>query len=521
MGALEQDIQSQLHNLKSQLEQVRLTQRDSSFKFKREQQVLQRVVTSLSDACCTNDPRLLTSLLELKVAIEKQKDISSLIPKLVILERLIKQHTVVMDKQKKQLDSQVKHAGETLLRVAGIPSKIKRDLRDLLSFCASNPTSRSEQAIKLLTIYERSLKILTTNPDSSASLPSSDGEKELLNKLNEELQNLITELDFTGESGELLNDIRAKLLLGVNTQVLLEETLHILKLVIQGTDFERKTSQQFLNQVNESISSSLKSSAQITDQSISYFDQRVEHGKELQSLITNSYSVLQGAQSLEAAQQNLSPLLDQLSSLSERLKHAESREKALLERMKFGHGQLESLSETAQDHRRRLEDQAERIQQDPLTRVLNRSAFNEKMEIEYRRWIRNQHNLRLVHFDIDGFKSVNDSFGYTAGDKALKIIARCIKAELTDADIIARYSGEEFLVIMPERADPESLELVKAIQAQVARLPFKFREQSLSITLTAVSTVFKESDTPEEVLERLRVQLQESKKVGTNQLVWK
>ena len=292
-------------------------------------------------------------------------------------------------------------------------------------------------------------------------------------------------------------------------------------MVIQGTDFERKTSQQFLNQVNESISSSLKSSAQITDQSISYFDQRVEHGKELQSLITNSYSVLQGAQSLEAAQQNLSPLLDQLSSLSERLKHAESREKALLERMKFGHGQLESLSETAQDHRRRLEDQAERIQQDPLTRVLNRSAFNEKMEIEYRRWIRNQHNLRLVHFDIDGFKSVNDSFGYTAGDKALKIIARCIKAELTDADIIARYSGEEFLVIMPERADPESLELVKAIQAQVARLPFKFREQSLSITLTAVSTVFNESDTPEEVLERLRVQLQESKKVGTNQLVWK
>lgn len=116
---------------------------------------------------------------------------------------------------------------------------------------------------------------------------------------------------------------------------------------------------------------------------------------------------------------------------------------------------------------------------------------------------------------------LTDSFGYTAGDKALKIIARCIKAELTDADIIARYSGEEFLVIMPERADPESLELVKAIQAQVARLPFKFREQSLSITLTAVSTVFKESDTPEEVLERLRVQLQESKKVGTNQLVWK
>ena len=521
MGAFEPDIQSQLHHLKSQLEHVRLTQRDTSFKFKREQQVLQRVVNSLSDACVTDDPQLRLGLLELKVAIEKRKDISTLIPKLVVLERLIKQHTVVMDKQKTQLDSQVKHAGETLLRVAGIPSKIKRDLRDLLSFCASQSTSRSEQAMKLLAIYERSLKILSTNASSSSSMLNGDADKVLLNQLNDELQHLITELDFTGESGEVLNDIRAKLLLGINTQALLEETLHILKLVIQGTQYERKTSQQFLTQVNESISSALKSSAQIADQSISYFEQRVEHGKELHTLISDSHIVLQESQSLEAAQQNLSPLFDQLSSLSERLKHAELREKALIERMQFGHGQLESLSETAQDYRRRLDDQAARIQQDPLTRVLNRAAFNEKMEIEYRRWIRNQHNLRIVHFDIDGFKAVNDSFGYTAGDKALKIIARCIKAELAESDIIARYSGEEFLVILPDRADPESLELVKAIQAQVSRLPFKFREQSLEITLTAASTAFKDSDTPEEILERLRVQLKESKKVGKNQLVWK
>ncbi|KII76819.1 GGDEF domain-containing protein [Vibrio renipiscarius] len=520
MGALEQDIQSQLHHLKSQLEQVRLTQRDSSFKHRREQQVLQRLLTSLSDACATDDPRLLSGLLELKVTIEKQKDISTLIPKLVILERLIKQHTVVMDKHKKQLDSQVKHAGETLLRVAGIPSKIKRDLRDLLSFCARSNTAQSEQAIKLLAIYERSIKIFASNPDHATPILHNDSSRELLNKLNDELQQLITELDFTGESGEQLSDIRAKLLLGVSTQSLLEETLHILKLVVQGTNSERKTSQQFLSQVNESLASSLKSSAQITDQSLSYFEQRVEHGKELHTLISESHSLLRESSSIEAAQQSLSPLFDQLSSLSERLKYAEQREKALIERMQFGHGQLESLAETTQDYRRRLDDQAERIQQDPLTRVLNRTAFNEKMEIEYRRWIRNQHNLRVVQFDIDGFKAVNDSFGYTAGDKALKIIARCIKSDLANTDIIARYSGEEFVVIFPDRVDSESLELVKSIQTQISRLPFKFRENNLNITLSVASTVFKHSDTPEEVLERLRVQLQESKKIGTNQFIW-
>ncbi|MGF1911049.1 GGDEF domain-containing protein [Vibrio kasasachensis] len=521
MGVLEKDIQSQLHNLKSQLEQARLTQRDTSFKFKREIQVLQRVVTSLSSACISDNPNLRTELLELKFAIEKQKDISALIPKLLVLERLIKQHTVVMDSHKQQLDSQIKHAGETLLRVAGIPSKIKRDLRDLLSFCASHHDSRTEQAMKLLAIYERSVKILISNPDSTSVILSNETDKDLLHQLSDELQHLITELDFTGESGELLNDIRAKLLLGVNTHSLLEDTLHILKLVIQGTHYERKTSQQFLAQVNDSLSNSLKSSAQISDQSESYYEQRIEHGKELSVLLSNGQTVLSQSQSLEDAQNNLSPLFDQLYSLNERLKHAEEREKSLLERMKFNHCQLESLYETTQDYRRRLDDQAERMQQDPLTKVYNRSAFNERLEVEYRRWIRNQHSLRVVKFDIDNFKALNDSFGYTAGDKALKIIARNIKSELSDMDTIARFTGEEFIVLLPERADPESYELIKVIQKQISQLPFKFREQNITITATAVSTYFKDSDTPEEVLDRLRVMLREAKGIGPEQILWK
>ncbi|OLQ91715.1 diguanylate cyclase [Vibrio panuliri] len=521
MGALEQDIQSQLHKLKSQLEQARLTQRDTSFKFKRELQVLQRVVTSLSSTCISDNPHLQSGLQELKLAIEKQKDLSSLIPKLLVLERLIKQHTVAMDSQRQQLDSQVKHAGETLLRVAGIPSKIKRDLRDLLSLCVANETPRTEQAMKLLAIYQRAIKILISNPESTNAILSSDADKELLKQLNSELQHLITELDFAGESGDLLNDVRAKLLLGVNTHTLLEETLHVLKLVIQATHFERKTSQQFLVQVNESLSGSLKSSAQITDQSESYYEQRVDHGKELTSLVTNSKNALSQAQTIEEAQTTLTPILSQIASLNERLKHAEEREKTLLERMKFNHCQLEALHETTQDYRRRLDEQAERMQQDPLTRVLNRSAFNERLEVEYRRWIRNQHSLRVVKFDIDNFKAVNDSFGYTAGDKALKIIARNIKADLSDKDTIARFTGEEFIVLMPERADPECYELVKNIQRQVSHLPFKFRDQNITITATAVSTRFKDSDTPEEVLERLRAMLREAKGIGLEQLIWK
>ncbi|MEK6175586.1 hypothetical protein WI845_05170 [Vibrio cholerae] len=142
MGVLEQDIQAELQKLKSQLEQVRLTQRDTSFKFNREQQVLKRMVTSLATTCRGSSSRLNQSLEELCFALEQQKDISTLIPKLAVLERMLKQQSLAMDKQTSHLDSQLQHSGETLLRVPGLPAKIKRDLRDLLSFSAAQPLEK-------------------------------------------------------------------------------------------------------------------------------------------------------------------------------------------------------------------------------------------------------------------------------------------------------------------------------------------------------------------------------------------
>lgn len=58
-----------------------------------------------------------------------------------------------------------------------------------------------------------------------------------------------------------------------------------------------------------------------------------------------------------------------------------------------------------QDYRRRLEDQAQRMLLDPLTKVYNRAAFGDRLELEYRRWIRAQHSLRVVILDVDGFKA--------------------------------------------------------------------------------------------------------------------
>lgn len=520
MGILEQDIQAQLHQLKSQLEQVRLTQRDTSFKFKREQKVLKRIVSSLSGACVGNNQRLDESLIALKEELEQQKDISSLIPRLAVLERMLKQKTLAMEKQNGYLDDSIKHSGETLQRITGLPAQLKRDLRNLLSFSESNGSEKVDHAMKLLSIYERAIKIMATNSRANFSDSEYSPEQELLSNLAVELQHLITELDFEGESGEILIDIRAKLLLGVSTQTLFELTLQTLKLVIEGTNLERKTSEQFIEQLNASLSATIKTVAQNTDQSQSYFEHRNGLNNELSDLVSKSQTSVKNAKEIDSLKSTINPLLSQIASLSERLSHAEEKEQALIERMNYGKAQLDGLFEVTQDYRRRLEDQAQRMLLDPLTKVYNRTALTDRLELEYRRWIRSQHSLRVVMLDIDNFKAINDSFGYTAGDKALKIIARTIKKEVSDTDTVARFSGEEFVLILPEQDDDYCHQVIKNIQTQVSRLPFKFRDQQITITLCASSTQFKESDTPEEVLERLNKTLNKAKKLGSNQLVW-
>ncbi len=520
MDVIEQDIQIQLHQLRMALEQARLTSRDNSLKFQLERKVLKRIVASLSNASISNDIRLNQHLLELREALEQQKDVSVFVPRLAVLERMLNKQNLDTQKQNQALDTQIKHSSEVLLRIPSLPPKIKRELRDLLGFTGGQTQPKSHQALRLLSIYERSVKIITTNPNTVNHELSHHTDKELLTSLNEELQQLITELDFEGEHGELLSDIRAKLLIGVNSESLLQLTLDVLKLVVSGTDYERKTSEKFLEQVNASLSNNLKSSTQNIETSQNYLHHRKEMHSELSALVTKTQTTLQSSSEVQALKTALEPVIGELFSLSERLHLAEEREQALIERMDYTKHQVEALFDVTQDYRRRLEDQAQRMLQDPLTKVYNRTAFSDRLELEYRRWIRAQHNLRVVILDIDKFKIINDNFGYSAGDKALKIIARTIKNCISATDTIARFSGEEFVLLLPERPDSECYQIVQKIQRNISNLPFKFRDKNITITISAASTAFQESDSPELVLDRLHVALSKSKKFGTNQVIW-
>ena len=109
-----------------------------------------------------------------------------------------------MEKKKHNLDHHIRHGGKTLLRVPGLPSKLRRELRELFTPNAAEQSAHEERACRLLDLYERAVRIITANPASS-EFKNRDikqtTEKELLSRLSDELQTQITELDFDGEAG--------------------------------------------------------------------------------------------------------------------------------------------------------------------------------------------------------------------------------------------------------------------------------------------------------------------------------
>jgi diguanylate cyclase (GGDEF)-like protein/PAS domain S-box-containing protein len=140
-----------------------------------------------------------------------------------------------------------------------------------------------------------------------------------------------------------------------------------------------------------------------------------------------------------------------------------------------------------------LEDRLRELSStDGLTLVANRRTFDETLEREWHRAMRNQRPVSLIMTDIDMFKTYNDLYGHPAGDKCLQQVAQAISSALdVEGGLLARYGGEEFAIILPEMGEPAARSIAEKIRIAVERLniPHKGNKLLGKVTLSlGVST---------------------------------
>jgi diguanylate cyclase (GGDEF)-like protein len=114
----------------------------------------------------------------------------------------------------------------------------------------------------------------------------------------------------------------------------------------------------------------------------------------------------------------------------------------------------------------------ERVQQqaiaDPLTGLCNHRHLHERLEQEIARSKRSHRPLSLMMLDIDGLKLINDTYGHQAGDEALKLLASVLQSSCRVEDIVGRYGGDEFMIILPDADGVEARSVGERIQANLA-----------------------------------------------------
>ncbi|MGZ5075122.1 MAG: GGDEF domain-containing protein [Methylobacter sp.] len=156
---------------------------------------------------------------------------------------------------------------------------------------------------------------------------------------------------------------------------------------------------------------------------------------------------------------------------------------------------------------------------DPLTQTHNRAAFNDSIKREMSLAVRNSKSLSLIFFDIDHFKTINDTYGHDCGDITLALSAKWIKENLRDSDIIFRYGGEEFVILLSDTDASGAELLAERIRSSIENHTLAYGMETVKITASLGVSTLGENDTLESFIQRADKAMYIAKNKGRNQVV--
>jgi diguanylate cyclase (GGDEF)-like protein len=169
--------------------------------------------------------------------------------------------------------------------------------------------------------------------------------------------------------------------------------------------------------------------------------------------------------------------------------------------------------------RRELEELARTLDQqattDPLTGLFNRSKFDHEFARELARAQRHGSALSLIIYDVDRFKNVNDTYGHQAGDKVLIELSRLVAGNIRKSDILARWGGEEFMILVPEATGAMAVRLAENLRDAIREFAFA---TGAAVTCSFGIAQFQSGDGPATLVSRADVALYRAKINGRDRV---
>jgi diguanylate cyclase len=226
---------------------------------------------------------------------------------------------------------------------------------------------------------------------------------------------------------------------------------------------------------------------------------------------------------------------DSLSGATQKLAVAENRDqaKAIVESLVKSTREMRDTNKALQSRLALSKTEISHLQQsleairaesltDPLTGLGNRKYFDRSIEVAVHNAVANGEPLSLLMFDIDHFKSFNDSYGHLTGDQVLRLVGMSLKQTIRGQDITARYGGEEFVVVLPNTALRHALTVADHIRRAVMAKELKKKSTGEilgRVTISVGVSVLKPDDDTHSLLQRADACLYAAKRNGRNRVI--
>ncbi|NVZ20687.1 GGDEF domain-containing protein [Pseudomonas costantinii] len=337
--------------------------------------------------------------------------------------------------------------------------------------------------------------------------------------IEDTLLGLLEDLSLPERHRPQAETMRARLAHGLNWYELLPILDDLAVLMLAITDSGQHEFEAYLKQLNERLEA-FQGHLQVA--SDGHADSR-SAARELDTQIREQVDGLQSSVQEAADLDSLKYVLEShleglLGTMDEHQQQRDQREQEVATRLKGLAERVASMEQEAQGYREHLEVQRQKALIDPLTGLPNRAAWSERLDHEVNTWHQRGNSLSLAMLDLDHFKRINDGYGHLAGDKVLKIIANVLRKRLRPTDFIARFGGEEFVLLMPDSSLADALAVGEVLRAAIEACPFHFKGEPVTITVSMGVAQFQPGERSELALKRADEALYRAKAAGRNRV---
>lgn len=358
-------------------------------------------------------------------------------------------------------------------------------------------------------------------PDGTYALPDSPepSYSSVAKHIEGTLLGLLEDLSLPERHQPQAEAMRERLAHGLNWYELLPILDDLAVLMLAVTDSGQHEFEAYLKQLNERLEA-FQGHLQVASEG--HADSSLaarELDTQIREQVDGLQSSVQDAADLDSLKQVLESHLEGLlGTMDEHQQQRDVREQEVAARLKGLAERVAHMEQEAQGYREHLEVQRQKALIDPLTGLPNRAAWSERLDYEVNAWHQRGNSLSLAMLDLDHFKRINDGYGHLAGDKVLKIIANVLSKRLRPTDFIARFGGEEFVLLMPDSALADALAVGELLREAIAACPFHFKGEPVTITVSMGVAQFQAGERSDLALKRADEALYRAKAAGRNQV---